>query len=499
MELKFERTACRCMRSLAREVQNVEQTQELRLPEGMPDIGRVIGAWGQVMLRSKEWRGDGMSAAGGVTVWVLYAPDDGSEAQCVDVWLPFQGKWSFPETDREGVIRLIPLLRSVDARTVSARKLMIRAGIGLLAEALVPFEAEVYTPGDMPAEVELLRHTYPVKLTREAREKTFLLDEELSMPGSCPAIQKLMRYEMLPQLVDQRVMVGKVVFRGNGLLHILYRGEDGGLYTWDFEIPFSQFTELEEDFGQEAEPRIALALTSLELDKMEDGSLRLKCGLVAQCAVTDQVLLEIGEDAYSPVRDVKPNYYDAVIPAVLDDRTEQQTWEVPLDLECAKVVDLSFLPDHPAVSRMGDQVKAYQTGTFQLLYEDPAGSLQSALRRWEQDSAMNAADDSTVAVELMPCAFPAAQLTGGSVVIKGNICVNSRTETARGQKMMAGMELGEAKKPDRNRPSVILRRAEGERLWDLAKGCGTTVQAICQANGLTDEPDSGRMLLIPVM
>ena len=36
-----------------------------------------------------------------------------------------------------------------------------------------------------------------------------------------------------------------------------------------------------------------------------------------------------------------------------------------------------------------------------------------------------------------------------------------------------------------------------ERLWDLAKKCGSTVSAISQANHLEGEPEAGRMLLIP--
>lgn len=499
MELKFERTPCRCMRGLLREVQNLEQTQELRLTDGMPDIGRVLGAWGQVMLRSKEWRGDGIGASGGVTVWVLYAPDDGSEARCVDVWVPFQAKWSLPDTDREGAIRLVPLLRNVDARTVSARKLMIRAGIGLLAEAWVPYEADVYSPGELPEGIELLRHTYPIRLPKEVREKTFLLDEELVLPGSCPRIEKLMRFELLPQLADSRVMAGKVVFRGNGLLRILYRGEDGALHTWDFEIPFSQFEDLEEDYGNEADARIALALTSLELDKTENGDLRLKCGLVAQCVITDQILLEAAEDAYSPWRDVMPTFLDSAIPAVLDQRTETLAGEAALETECAKVVDISFMPDHPSVSRMGDQAKIGQTGVFQVLYEDPNGVLQPGQRRWEQELTFAAADDSALSVEMCINGFPTAQLSGGSIVMKGNLSLKNRAETLCGQKMISALELGDVKCPDKNRPSVILRRSEGELLWDLAKSCGTTVCAICRANGLNDEPDPDRMLLIPVL
>ena len=71
----------------------LEQTQQIRLPEGMPDVGKVLGVWGQSVLRSKEWRSDGVSVSGGVLVWVLYAPEDGSRPRALDGWIGFQGKW----------------------------------------------------------------------------------------------------------------------------------------------------------------------------------------------------------------------------------------------------------------------------------------------------------------------------------------------------------------------------------------------------------------------
>ena len=202
MELKFETRPCRCLRSVTREVQNVEQTQEMRLQEGLPDIGRVLCAWGQVLLRGKEWRGDGMSASGGVMVWVLYAPEDGSEPQCVDAWLPFQGKWIFSETDREGVMRLIPLLRSVDARTISARKMMIRVGIGMLGEALEPFDVQISVPGELPEGIQLLRNTYPVQMLSEAGEKAFLIDEDLQPPED---LEQVLYYTLLSWITGRKV------------------------------------------------------------------------------------------------------------------------------------------------------------------------------------------------------------------------------------------------------------------------------------------------------
>ena len=104
MQLQFAKQGISCLRTIKRQVQSQEQTQEIRVSDGMPDIGSIIGAWGQVVLRSKEWQSDGMTITGGTMVWIHYMPEEGGEPQCVESWLPFQMRWSFPETKHDGTI-----------------------------------------------------------------------------------------------------------------------------------------------------------------------------------------------------------------------------------------------------------------------------------------------------------------------------------------------------------------------------------------------------------
>jgi hypothetical protein len=77
--------------------------------------------------------------------------------------------------------------------------------------------------------------------------------------------------------------------------------------------------------------------------------------------------------------------------------------------------------------------------------------------------------------------------------------VTATTVAGQGIPMVTGLTLGDEAEPDPMRPSLILRRAGQEPLWELAKRCGSTVDAICDANDLTGEPESGRMILIPVL
>ena len=65
--------------------------------------------------------------------------------------------------------------------------------------------------------------------------------------------------------------------------------------------------------------------------------------------------------------------------------------------------------------------------------------------------------------------------------------------------MITGLEPGEKIAPREGMPALILCRAGNRRLWDIARECGSTVSAIETANGLTGEPETDRMLLIPVV
>lgn len=497
MELQFRKELCSCLHTVLREVQNQEQTQEIKLSEGMPDIGRVLAAWGQIVLRSKDWRSDSIGLSGGVLVWVLYAPEDGTQPRCIDNWIPFQMRWDLPADVPEGNIRISCLLRFADARSVSARKIMVRAGVAAMAEAYSPMEAEVYIPDNVPEDVELLRSAYPVRLPREAGEKSFVVDEDLTVPPSIPQPEKVMYYTLRPQITDEKVLGNKIVFRGNLNLHVLYASEEGQLHSWDFELPFSQFSDLGGSFSGDAQVDILLSVTSLEMELDDEGHLRIKAGVVAQYVVDDPEMLELVEDGYSPNREMDVHREMLELPAILEKRRENIYGEQTIPAEADLAADVQFLPDFPRQRRTENGVGMELPGTFQVLYYGEDGSLQSANARWEGQHDIRADMDSHITAVPIPVA-PQLTLGSGSMIARGEIPLQMTTTGSRGLPMITGLSMGEQRKPDAGRPSLILRRAGDARLWDIAKMSGSTVDAIRKANELSNEPAPGQMLLIPV-
>ena len=498
MELQFHKTGFSCLQQLKRELQNQEQTQEIRLPDGMPDIGRVIGAWGQPLIRSKEWRSGGMGVSGGVMAWVMYEPEEGGLPQSVETWLPFQLKWELPDTERDGTIQVACLLKSIDARTTSARKLMVRSCVGVMGEAYVPGQAQVAQPEQLPEDIQLLRQTYPMLLPMEAGERHFEMEEEISLPASSPAVSKLMYYTIQPEITECKVMAGKVVFRGGVILHILYQAEDGSMQTVEQDYPYSMYSDLDADYDEDATVQICPLVTSLELEHDADGKLRMKAGLSGQYMICDRKMIEVVEDAYSPGRKVVPVKETLQLPVILDDYSQTIHPEQTIDAPGKRVVDMKFYPDHPRLMHSDGSVELEFPGQFQMLYYDENDGLQSVMPRWEGNWSVPVSNDAKIEVTVFATGRPQGVLTGNTAQMRADLLVNTRAMAQQGLPMVTGLEVGEALTPDPNRPSLLLRRFGDETLWDIAKDAGSTVEAIQKANNLRGEPEPKQVLLIPI-
>lgn len=498
MELQFKTTSCRCLDAALREVRNTELTQEIRLPDGMPDIGQILCAWGQTVLRGKEWHRDSVAASGGMMVWVLYAPEDGGKEQCIEGWIPFQMNWDLPENCPEGAVRIRCHPRFVDARSVSARKIMVRTGVAALAEAFVPKELERSVPGELPEHVQLLRSRWPIRMPMEAGEKAFTLDEDLELPVSAPKPEKLVYFRLDPKLSEKRVLGNKLVFRGSGNLHMLYRSEEGQLHGWDFELPFSQFAQLDGEYGTDALGDLMLSPTGLELELGEEGRLRFKGGMTGQYLVTDKQMLELAEDAYSPGWELEQQRQMMEVPAVLENRRENLYGEQTVAADADAVADVTFLTDFPRQCTTETGVELEIPGIFQTLYYGADGKLHGATSRWEGRQRVAAGEETRILAVPMPPERVQAVPGAGQITLSADVPMEMTAVTSQKIPMVTGLTLGQPRKKDLARPSLILRRAGEQRLWDIAKNSDSTVEAILKANGLREEPEPQRMLLIPV-
>lgn len=497
MEMQFDKTTISYMEKVAGGIKKQEQTLEVRISDGMPDIGRVLGAWGQVIVRGKEWGDDQMTVSCGVTAQVLYIPEDGGSVCSVDAWLPFAMKWELANGSHDGKIILSCLLDSLDARSTSARKLMVRATVSALAEAWAEGKTDVEMPCQLPSDVALLTKSYPVQLPKEAGEKAFLLEEQLTPPAD-RKMDKILYYNLQPEIVEKKVMADKAVFRGICVLHVVYLGEDGRPYVWDTDVPFSQYADLDGTYDQNPAVAVAPCVTSLDLEEDENGSMQLKAGLLGQYLLSEQTVVTLAEDAYSPVRAVDFTQQQLWFPAVLEKDQQTLRAEQPVQTDAQEVVDVTFWPQFWETERTEDGIQMTLPGQFQTLCYDSEGNLNSMLASWKEERHMSIDENAGFDARVFPVGRPQAVLSGNGLLLRADVAADTATFAKEGIAAICGMQIGEPVKPDPNRPGLIICRKGNRRLWDVAKHTGSTVEKILAANALDGEPEDGQALLIPV-
>ncbi len=497
LELHFSNTGIPCLKTVKQDVQTQEQTQEVKLTEGLPDMGRVLGAWGQSVLRGKQWQGEEAGVSCGAMIWVLYAPEDGSYPRMVETWIPMELHWQMPGTRQDGKLWVNCLLRSVDARMTGPRRLMVRANMAVRMQAYCPDKIEISQPEGLPEDVHLLRKTHSVCLPVEAGEKSFQLDEELELPASCPKAGSFLQTRLFPRIVDKRVMSDKVVFRGAAGLHVLYRGQDEGLYGWDFEVPFSQYADLDGSYSEEAAVMLMPQVTGLETDTDEEGRIRLKAGLTCQYVTCDRKDIQVVEDAYSPVRKVEPQVETLVLPAIESMDTQNLLLQHNMSAE-GTAVDASVLVDQVRKQSLPEQIRLEIPALGQILYYDPEGGLQSTASRWEESIYTEPVTDGDMEVNILPTGQCSVEPGENGMTAETNVILETVVTSTKGLPMVTGLEMGQPMPKDPNRPSVILRRATPDGLWGIAKATGSSMDAIRKANDLQEDPEEGRMLLIPI-
>lgn len=484
MELQWKKSPCPYMKTVARQVQNQEQTQELRLPEELPDVGRVLCAWGQPILRSKQWQGDCINVSGGVSATVMYLPEDGTFPRSVEVWIPYQVKWNLPKAGMQGNIRVKCLIQNLDARLLSARKIMVRANISLLGEVLEPQETEIFSPSEKEKEVELLTRTYPAMLSRETGEKMFTFEDDVSVPEG----SKCVAWQITPQITEQSVVGSRAVIRGLGRLHYVCMDEENHIHSQQQDIPFAQFIELDREYDKQATVNVMLAVSGLEPEVTAEG-IHVQCGLTAQYLLWDRMLIEVAEDAYSPLRSLDMTVEELILPMELDHR--QELINAQSEFRSGKVLNMTFLPNHPTQFREGESVHLELTGSFQILFEDGEGNLQETVENWSEEMIIPAGGDCQIYATI-----GSVECTDGTAAAEMEL--NLQTRANQQIPMIKEVSVGEQRQPNENRPTLTLRRMDADSLWELAKSCGSTVDAIQRANALTQEPEKGRMLLIPI-
>ena len=466
-----------------------EQTGEIAVPETLPELGRVVDCFGTVLVQTRTADNGSVTVTGGIQAGVLYVPAEGEGVERLELWLPFTVTKKIP-TQPNAIVHYWGWLRSIEARFVNSRKLLIRVDLGSELTVLTPTTLELGQMAECPKGLICKTETYPLRLPLCAAEKEVRIADEVLMSEDCLGMDRLLKAQCWVELGERRVMGDRAIFQGELKLRVLGQTEAGEICTWTGGVPFSQFVDLDRTMEEESYLSIQPILTHVEIDtdgQLDSHRLLVNVSFTAQMVLWGEVPVTLTQDAYSLSGDFAPEWQSCELNACLDTLETDLTQTVELPPEAVKVVDWTVFPDREP----GGAEEARGNLTVNLVYLDGEQKLQNKLLRREIYLARQSDPSADWRWTIVP---GEATRQGGQLSV--SLKANQRYCQSKAMRNLSGGTL--TPKPLTEGPSLIVRSAAGD-LWTLARDNGSTVKAIQAANELEQDflPEE-RLLLIPV-
>lgn len=482
-----------------------EETLECIVPDACPDVLRILDTHGLVCLKSKEAGEGRVELRGVIRTSVLYLPDGADGVRKVEVSIPFTCGTEAAGSHPGCPVMAHPRLLTADARMLNPRKLYIRAEIAIDLQVFVP-STLVYSAGAEQEEALGIQQrlescrTYMVTVVQE---KPFTFSDDLPLPGGKPDIEELLRQRAALFCTESKVIGNKLIFKGQALLTILYRGEDQSLYTALFELPFSQIMEISGG-GEEADCTLELFLSDLvcQADGENRRSLSVSMGILAQAALREEREIELVSDLYSTTYKVECDGQEDGFRRLCESGCRRESIREALEtpvgvksvVDCWLAIGTVAQTWREAALTLSADVRAT------VLYIGEDDGLYALTRSVPAECQIEPEADCQCACRCTCTGELYATPSAGGLELRFPLDFLYRLEKRRTVREISAARLDrEAPMDMAERPSVVVRRLEsGEELWDIAKAYFTTVEEIMWANELADESaTAGKLLLIP--
>ena len=502
MELVFQNKTSAFLQQILHETRSQEQTAELIVPDSFPDCARIVSSCASAILRGKECRQGSVTVTGAVRAGVLYVPEDESAPRALDAYVPFSLRIDHPSATEQMQSLLELRVRSVDARMIHSRKVLLRVNLGCELTCFAQTSETFYTLTQPPAELQVKEQTYPILLPTETAERSFVVDEQLELPAGKPEIEHICWYTAQPLVTERKLIGNKAVFKGLLAVKALYQAADGSLNVFSQELPFSQYCELEQDYEQDALTLLP-AVTGAELELLQDGQgrkLQLTVNLLVQALVQALRPVELCEDAYVTRGTFEPEWKQYALACRLDAQQLHETLRESFPAPVRAVIDSTLYLDFPEQSRTQTGVQVKAPCSVNIVYLDDDGAVQGLTGRAQTATEIALSENGVCSARVSVGRDGFAAPGSGGTDVRYDLLFELEYSAHQTLQSLCGGKLEPDAQRKERRPSVIIRRTErAQSVWELAKQYSTTVQAISQANQLPgDQIERGEMLLIPI-
>ena len=304
MELQIQKQSL-CVNEFVFDSQTEQPIEvDLLLPDYCPDIQRILHCDVCCLIRSTKAEQQRLTIDGELRLNILYVSDSGA-IRAMEQKQSFIRHLDSKSVFSQPFVEVLPKVDYLNCRAVSSRRLEIRGALTLKVRAINCMKTELLQDCSGQG-IQLKKAQFLVDSCVSGGETLFTVREELDL-GQHQPVAQLLSSRMDVQLVDHKLLSGKIIVKGELKLNVLYlplsADEKELPQELEYSLPFSQIIPAD---GAEDEESLCLTLSVAGWDIQpkpdEDGELRIlavEAQIRAAVSIHQSRNITVVQDCYS--------------------------------------------------------------------------------------------------------------------------------------------------------------------------------------------------------
>ena len=480
-----------------------EETIEAIVPDAKPDMLSVADTEGQVNLKAKQAQEGRCEMAGVIALAVVYLPDGDMGMQRMDTNIPFTAVFDDEAISAAAQLLTEPRVVRAETRLLNPRKILVRVEISIVMRVLMLRSTAICAQAEAAVELGLEQRssTESAYLMTAVEEKTFFINEDLSIPNSRPPANAVLKFRSSLLSGESKLIGNKLVFKGELLLQVVYACAEDGVEQMPFSLPFSQIMEIN-GAGSETDSSVCVYQTDAEcrVSGEEGRMLRFSIGLVSQVTISEKRSYPMLRDIYSTQQLLETEEKSYRFAQLLErgERTQNLREIIETPVLPVQVIDAYTTTGPVQQSREGDQLLSICDVTVHLLYESDDGGINQISQDFQVSQTLEGDENSICYAGFRVVGEVAAVPVAVGIEVRILLTFSYEILVTQACVAVCDVRLAGERVRGSTQPSLVLRSVAEESLWDIAKHYGITRQEVMQANNLESEEHlCGRVLLIP--
>ena len=492
----------------------LETTEEMPLerdfvlPDYYPDIFRILRCTVTTGSDTQTVSGDKLTYGVTAVIRVLYLTEGSRRINCIEQEAELTRTAELSDECPEPEVRTDFSCRGVSCRAKGSRRIDVRGTVCAAIKVSCRRQKDIITGGS-GCGIQLRRQSLTCPVKRLTASKRLTVIQQTSLPDDKPAIGTVLRTGCAITSSEHRIVAGKLAVKGEAELEVLYacidKNGDDIVQTLRFDLPFSQIIDMDGvDDSFDVTTRVTPAGCSLVAGSGEEKTAEWELALNVLCTAEKQGTVTGVTDVFSTEYECAPEstvtLYAGRSSTVKLTAAAEQILSAP-DGTVGTIFDCCAECTRPTIRCENGKYLLTGSAECSVIGEGSEGGIFCTSGQCAYETELNVPENCTVTdacAAVTGCSYYLGE--GGSIKVRADIRIECTQTGGCEVKLISGVMLDKEcpVKRDRSCALKLCRCSDGEDIWDIAKRCRTTVEALTEDNDLTenDTSFSGKLIVI---